>query len=96
MVSGGEACVRVKRDEQLGDHDERCSVRVDFAPSFHEFDDRSWGVQKDEALAKEMQVHDIAWKPVGRVGETEGSDETNRSVSPNLLRATRVGFVAGR
>jgi hypothetical protein len=58
------------RDEQLGDHDERCSVRVDFAPSFHEFDDRSWGVQKDEALAKEMQVHDIAWKPVGRgVGE---------------------------
>jgi hypothetical protein len=49
------------RDEQLCDHHKRGSVRIDRAPPFHELEDRSRGVQEDEALAEEVQVYDVAW-----------------------------------
>jgi hypothetical protein len=68
IVSGGRVKMSVyARDEQLCDHHKRSSVRIYCAPLFHEFEDGSRGVQKDETLTEEVQVYDVAWGRI-RVG----------------------------
>jgi hypothetical protein len=52
--------VNDEKDEQLCDHHERSSVRIDCIPLFHEFKDCGRSAEEDETLAKEMEIYNVA------------------------------------